>query len=65
MSSRDTLYNMNSEDFNTMRDMLSEIEFKLLGTDPIKQKKFYQPLQSFIYEAWKDACNPDDSFLYK
>lgn len=65
MSSGDTLYYMNSEDYNTMRKMLSEIELKLLGVDPMKQKQFYQLLQSMIHEAWMDACNPEDSFLYK
>lgn len=58
------LADMNTEDFNTMRSMLSEIEMKLLQVDPIKQIEFYQPLQSMIFEAWSDACNPNDSFLY-
>lgn len=62
--SRKILLNMNTEDFNTMRSMLSEIEMKIMQVDPIKQKQFYQPLQQMIFEAWQDACNPDDSFLF-
>lgn len=59
------LNDMNTDDFNTMRSMLSEIEMKIMQVDPIKQKEFYQPLQRIIYEAWTDACNPNDSFLFK
>ena len=55
---------MNTEDFNTMRSMLSEIEMKIMQVDPLVQKQFYQPLQNIIFEAWQDACNPDDSFLF-
>lgn len=58
------LAEMNTEDFNTMRSMLSEIEMKIIQVDPIRQKQFYQPLQHMIFEAWQDACNPNDSFLY-
>jgi len=59
------LADMNTEDFNTMRSMLSEIERKIMLVDPIKQKQFYQPIQRMILMAWEDACNPDDSFLFK
>jgi hypothetical protein len=58
------LMDMNTEDFNVMRSMLSEIEMKIMQVDPIKQKQFYLPLQQIILEAWSDACNPDDSFLF-
>jgi hypothetical protein len=60
----EVLHNMNTEDYNTMRDMISEIELKLMGVDPIKQKQFYLPLQNMIFMAWEDACNPNDSFLF-
>jgi hypothetical protein len=60
-----TLMDMNTEDFNTMRSMLSEIEIKIMHLDPLKQRKFYQPLQIMIFEAWSDACNSEDDFLYK
>lgn len=55
---------VNTDNFNVMREMLSEIELKLLGVDPIKQYQFYQPIKQMIFEAWQDACNPDDTFLY-
>lgn len=58
------LSNINSEDYITMRSMLCEIELKLMAVDPMKQMKFYGPLKNMIYEAWQDACNPNDSFLY-
>lgn len=59
-----TLAEMNTEDFNTMRSMLSEIEMKIMQLDPLKQKEFYKPIQYMIFEAWQDACNPNDSFIY-
>jgi hypothetical protein len=59
-----TLVDMNTEDFNTMRSMLSEIEMKIMQVDPLRQKQFYLPLQQIIFEAWSDACNPSDSFLF-
>lgn len=55
---------MNTEDFNTMRSMLSEIEMKIMQVDPLKQREFYLPIQQMIFEAWQDAGNPDDSFLF-
>lgn len=64
MSGNETLMNMNTEDFNTMRSMLSEIEMKIMQLDPLKQREFYLPIQQMIFEAWSDACNPNDSFLY-
>lgn len=59
------LQDSNTEDFNTMPSMLSEIEMKIIQLDPMKQRQFYLPLQKIIFEAWSDACNPDDTFLYK
>lgn len=53
-----------TEDFNTMRSMLSEIELKILGVDLDKQQVFIQALKNFICEAWQDACNQDDTFLF-
>jgi hypothetical protein len=58
-----TLADMNTEDFNTMRSMLSEIEMKIMQVDSIKQKQFYLPLQQMIFEAWSDACNPRRYFF--
>lgn len=59
------LNDMNTEDFNTMREMLSEIEMKIMQVDPIIQHQFYQPMKLVIFGAWCDACNPDDTFLFK
>jgi hypothetical protein len=59
------LNDMNTEDFNTMREMLSEIEMKIMQVDPIIQHQFYQTIKLVIFEAWCDACNPDDIFLFK
>lgn len=58
------LMNMNTDDFNTMREMLSEIELKIIHLDPLKQRAFYLPMQQMIFEAWQDACNSNDTFLY-
>lgn len=57
-------YVLNTEDYQIMRKMISEIEIKLMGVDPVKQKQFYSPLMSLIVEAWQDACNPADTFLF-
>lgn len=59
------LSDMNTEDFNVMRSMLSDIEMKIMQVDPIKQKQFYSALQHIIMLAWEDACNPQDKFLFK
>ncbi len=58
------LMDMNTEDFNNMREMLSSIEMKIMQLDPMKQRQFYLPIKTMIYEAWSDACNPEDPFLY-
>lgn len=58
-------HTINTDDFNTMRGMLSDIEQKLLQLDPLHQRAFYQGFQNMILEAWLDACNPEDVFLYK
>lgn len=55
---------MNSGDYQTMRKMISEIELKLMGVDPLIQKQFYTPIMSLIIEAWEDASNPEDTFLF-
>lgn len=62
---RKILMEMNTDDFNAMRSMLTVIETKIMQLDPLKQRAFYKPIQNVITEAWMDACNPDDSFLFK
>lgn len=64
MSERKTLMEMNTDDFNTMRGMLSEIELKIMHLPPLKQREFYKYVQYVICEAYEDACNPEDKFLY-
>ena len=59
------LMQMNTDDFNTMRSMLSEIEMKIMQLDPLKQREFYAPIKNMIFEAWMDAKNPNDEFLYR
>jgi len=63
-ASRKTLMDMNTEDFNTMREMLSSIEMKIIQLDPMRQRQFYKTLQNMIFEAWQDACNTNDAFLF-
>lgn len=53
-----------TEDFNAMRSMLNDIEIKIMGVPPEKQRQFYQQILYMITEAHQDACNPDDSFLF-
>lgn len=62
---RKVMLQKNTDDFNTMRKMLSDIEVKIMQVDPVRQFQFYQPLQEMILQAWQDANNPDDSFLYQ
>ena len=55
----------NTDDFNTMRHMLSTIEMKIMQLDPMKQREFYKPLRNIIYEACSDACDSENEFLFK
>jgi Trm5-related predicted tRNA methylase len=56
------LANMNTDDFNTMRSMLSDIELKIMPLDPIHQKQFYLPLQNMILAAWEEANSQNFTF---
>lgn len=58
------MHKINTEDFNTMREILSEIELKIVGVDPERQEQFYRLIKHIIFEAWQDACNPNDTFLF-
>lgn len=53
-----------TQDFEIMKDMLSEIELKILGVEEIKQTEFYQPIKRMIFEAWCDTCDKKDNFLF-
>lgn len=57
-----TLADMNTEDFNTMRSMLSDIELRIMVLDPIHQKQFYLPLQNMILAAWEEANSQNFTF---
>ena len=59
-----SLFEVITEDFNTMREMLSDIELKILGVDQLTQLQFYKPIKYMIFEAWVDTCNKEDEFLY-
>lgn len=62
---RQIMLDKNTRDFNTMRGMLTMIETKIMQVDPMKQEEFYQPLQRIIFEAWQDACDPNNEFLFE
>lgn len=53
-----------NEDFTTMQGMLEEIRIKTIKVNPEKRMQFYGPIKNLIFEAWQDACNPEDKFLY-
>ena len=57
---RKVLMEMNTEDFNTMREMLSMIETKIMQLDPLVQRAFYKPVQNVICTLWHHACNTED-----
>lgn len=62
---KEILMQSNTDDFNTMRGMLSVIETKIIQLHPHHQKEFYKSLQNIIMMAWEDACDPDNEYLYK
>lgn len=53
-----------ADDFEAMQKMLSDIQIKLMGVHPRKQFDFCRHFKYMILEAWQDANNPDDSFLF-
>ena len=57
---RKVLMEMNTEDFNTMREMLSMIETKIMQLDPLVQRAFYKPVQNVICTLWHHACDPEN-----
>jgi len=64
MENKKAWMDINTDDFNLMREMLSEIEMEIMQVDPVKQLEFYLPLKNLIFAAWEDACDPNDPFLY-
>lgn len=61
--SKKILHDMNTEDFNTMRKMLTTIEQRLITLDPMVQRAFYKPIQNMIYEAWTDVVSNNELFV--
>jgi hypothetical protein len=53
-----------SEEFDTMRLMLTDIQEKIKKAPATRQRQFIQPIRDLIFEAWQDAKNPEDDFLY-
>lgn len=58
------LIEANTQDFNDMRAMLTEIEQTLLGVEPARQIRFYQTLQNRLYDMLEDARNSENILLY-
>jgi hypothetical protein len=58
-------HDINTEDYNTMRSMISDIELKLIQVDPMTQRWFYSFMKEVIYEAWVDANNEDSNVFIK
>lgn len=52
------------EDFGVMCSMLQDIQDKIKEVCPLRQIEFIKPIKYLILEAWMDAKNPDDTFLY-
>ena len=61
---RKILLQKNTDDFNIMRGMLSDIERNIMQADPLRQLEYYQPLQAMILEAWQDSGDPYNTFLF-
>lgn len=56
--------NVNTLDYNDMRDMITEIEQKLITVDPLRQMRFYEVLQGKIYDAYTFAMDDSNILLY-
>lgn len=56
------LHDMNTEDFNNMREMLTLIEQRIIHLDPLMQRAFYKPIQQMIVEAWLDVVSGNELF---
>lgn len=54
----------NTQDYNDMHEMLSEIEQSLMGVDAVRQMYFYQTLQNRLYDMLADAQNSENILLY-
>lgn len=64
MIPNEILYGAVTADFNDMRDMLTELEQRLLAVDPMRQMEHYKIIQNKIYECLMDAEDEGNILLY-
>lgn len=57
------LHTVNTQDFNDMRSLLTQIEQALLGVDPTRQSRFYASLHNRLYEMLQDAQGAETTNL--
>ena len=59
-----TLHTANTQDYNDMRNMITELEQKLIGVHPDRQTQFYASVQNRLYEMLELDSNEDNILLY-
>ena len=64
MTNEQLLQTANTQDYNDMRAMISELEQKLVAVDPVRQMRFYEALQNRLYEMLNLDSNEDNILLY-
>lgn len=64
MTNNQLLQTANTQDYNDMRAMISELEQKLIAVDPVRQMRFYEALQNRLYEMLNLDSNEDNILLY-
>lgn len=52
------------DDFDFMVEAIQNIREKIKKVPFDKQREFYLPFRDMIIEAHRDACNPEDKFLF-
>jgi len=55
MENKKILLQKITDDFNTMRNMLTDIEISIMPATLSEQIEFYQPLQGMILAAWLET----------
>ena len=64
MTNKQLLQTANTQDYNDMRAMITELEQKLISVDPVRQMTFYQALQNRLYEMLNLDSDEDNMILY-
>jgi hypothetical protein len=64
MTNKELLHTATTQDYNDMREMITELEQKLISVDPVRQMTFYQALQNRLYEMLNLDSNEDNMILY-